>query len=125
MNHKTVVVCDDDATLTTLMRHLLEKRGFTVLTAGDAADGLRLVRSSKPHLLLLDFHMEGGDGTGVLNGMKSVSEKRPYTIVVSSNEGHEMRGQMTALGADEVWEKPFNALDLLKRIEALARGGVI
>lgn len=125
MAQKTVVVCDDNATLLMLMKQLLTKQGFNVLTAGDGVEGLDLVRSLQPDLLLLDLHMPEKDGFAVLEEMKSLTGKRPYTLVVSALEGKEKRAQAAALGAHEVWSKPFNAAELMSRVEALVAEGLI
>lgn len=122
---KVIVVCDDNAALSALMQHLLRKKGFRVMTAGDGSEGLELLRSTAPDLLLLDLAMPGTDGLEVLRTMATLSGKRPYTIVVTGQEGKEAAGQATELGAREVWKKPFNAADLIGRIEGLIAEGAI
>jgi DNA-binding response OmpR family regulator len=124
MHNKTAVICDDHATLVMLIKHLLTKQGFKVLTAGDGGEGLELVRSNGPELLLLDLNMPSTDGLEVLKGLKTVA-KKPYTIVVSGHEGQEKRDEASSLGAHEVWRKPFNAAELMARIDALVQQGLI
>ncbi|MBI3289120.1 MAG: response regulator transcription factor [Elusimicrobia bacterium] len=125
MNKKTVVVCDDNSALTGLMQHLLRKQGFSVLTAENGSEALEQIRSSRPHLLLLDLAMPGTDGLAVLEALKTGPSPRPYTIVVSAQEGQYGRERALALGSDEVWRKPFNAAELLGRIESLIAKGTI
>lgn len=122
---RMIVICDDNAALAALMQHLLRKQGFTVMTAGDGGEGLDLVRTTSPDLLLLDLAMPGTDGLAVLAEMGRLESKRPYTIVISGQEGRESREKATALGAQEVWRKPFNAADLIGRIGALIAQGAI
>lgn len=119
-----IFICDDNAALVALMQHLLRKRGFSVMTAGDGTEGLQLLRTTVPDLLLLDLAMPGVDGLAVLEGLRDLSAKPPYTIVVSGQEG-DMRDRATALGANEVWKKPFNAADLIGRIDGLIAQGAI
>jgi DNA-binding response OmpR family regulator len=121
---KKVLICDDNAHLAMIIKHLLTKRGFSVTTAEDGNEGLSLVRSTQPDLLLLDLHMAERDGISVLEALKAAAN-RPYTIVVSAQQGREKREQATTLGANEIWKKPFNASELLSRIEALVEQGVI
>ncbi len=122
---KMIVICDDNAALAVLMQHLLRKKGFRVMTAGDGSEGLALLRANAPDLLLLDLAMPGTDGAAVLEAMKSLAGKRPYTIVISGQKGRETLDRAAALGADETWKKPFNAADLIGRIEALIAQGIL
>lgn len=122
---RMIVICDDNAALAALMQHLLRKQGFTVMTAGDGGEGLELLRATSPDLLLLDLAMPGTDGLAVLAEMGRLESKRPYTIVISGQEGKDAREKATALGAKEVWRKPFNAADLIGRIGALIAQGAI
>ena len=122
---RAIVVCDDNAALAALMQHLLRKQGFSVATAGDGAEGLDLVRSIAPDLLLLDLAMPGVDGLSVLEALKDLEGKRPYTIVITGQETREARERASALGSREVWKKPFNAAVLISRIETLIAEGAI
>lgn len=122
---RMIVICDDNAALAALMQHLLRKQGFSVLTAGDGSEGLDLLRATAPDLLLLDLAMPGTDGLAVLDALRSLECKRPYTIVISGQEGKDVRARASDLGAKEVWKKPFNAADLISRIGALIAQGAI
>jgi len=124
-NKKMIVVCDDNAALAVLMQHLLRKKGFSVQTAGDGSEGLKLVRATAPDLLLLDLAMPGTDGLAVLEAMRGLAGKRPYTIVITGQEGKDLRERATELGAAEVWKKPFNSAVLIGRIEGLIAEGAI
>ena len=122
---KMIVICDDNVALTALMQHLLKKKGFSVLTAEDGREGLDLIRSAVPDLLLLDLAMPGMDGLGVLKELGTITSKRPYTIVITGQEAKDARERTASLGSNEIWRKPFNAGELIVRIEALIAQGVI
>jgi DNA-binding response OmpR family regulator len=122
---RMIVICDDNVPLVMLMQHLLTKQGFSVATAGDGAEGLDLIRSIRPDLLLLDLAMPQRDGLGVLSELQGLEGKRPYTIVVSGQEGTDVQEKTTALGADELWRKPFNVAELIAKIEGLIQKGTI
>jgi DNA-binding response OmpR family regulator len=119
MDEKTVVICDDNTTFRHLMKQLFERKGFRVRTAGDGDEGLSLIRSYRPDFLLLDLEMPT-DGASVLESLQTLEGKRPYTIVISVYTGAERRRRAAALGAQEFWEKPFNAFDLTSRVRSLA-----
>jgi CheY-like chemotaxis protein len=125
MAQKTVVICDDNVTLVHLLKQLLTKRGFTVYTASDGAEGVDLVRSVKPDLLLVDLQMPEKDGLEMLGELKNGGGKLPYTFIISAHEGKEILSKAGKTGANEVWSKPFNAADLLSRIDGLVTEGLV
>lgn len=122
---RLIVICDDNVSLASLMQHLLRKRGFSVQTAEDGREGLALVREASPDILLLDLAMPGTDGLAVLAALRKLPTKPPYTIVISGQEGKDMRDRAAALGSREIWKKPFNAADLIARIDALIAQGEV
>ena len=126
MSHgKTALICDDDAALGALLKHVLSKHGFEVRTASDGQEGLELLAEARPDLLLLDLAMPHRDGLAVLEALKTFEGKRPYTVVVSSHEAGPKLEKASELGAQEVWKKPFNAAELIKRVEKLMEDGLI
>lgn len=125
MTKKTIIICDDNDPLAAVMKQVLVKHGYEVMTAGDGREGLDLVRAAKPDLLLLDLEMPALDGLGVLASLKELAGKRPYVIVVSAQEGEDKRRRARDLGAAEVWTKPFNAADLVRRVGDLVGQGLV
>lgn len=125
MSKKTIIICDDNDPLAAVMKQVLFKHGYEVMTAGDGLEGLDLVRAAKPDLLLLDLEMPELDGLGVLSFLKKMEGKRPYVVVVSAHEGAEKRRQAMELGAGEVWTKPFNSSELVARIGTLIDKGLV
>lgn len=121
---KTAVVCDDHASLVHIIKHLLSMKGYAVATAGDGSEGLELLRDDMPDLLLLDLNMPETDGLAVLEALRSLA-KRPYTIVISGQESDEKRERAVALGAQEIWKKPFNPSALLGRLDSLTAQGLL
>jgi two-component system, cell cycle response regulator DivK len=67
---KTVLVADDKATGRELVRTVLEKSGYTVIEASDGVEALRCARESRPDLIILDIHMPGRDGFGVIEELR-------------------------------------------------------
>jgi DNA-binding response OmpR family regulator len=123
MDKKTIIICDDNDPLVMIMSQFLRKNGYTVMTASDGREGLDLARSSRPDLLLLDLEMPGLDGMGVLKALSEMEGKKPYTVVITAQEGAQRKQAALALGAGEYWTKPFNAGLLLKRLQSLAAEG--
>ncbi len=65
---KKVLVADDKATSRELIRTVLETCGYFITEAGDGIEAVRYAREVKPDLIILDLHMPGLDGFGVLSG---------------------------------------------------------
>ncbi len=65
----------------------------------NGAQGLALLESEKPNLLVLDLEMPVKDGLVVLHDMKKERGKPPYVLVLSSREGAEDMGR-SRLGAE-------------------------
>jgi len=66
----TVLVADDKPTGRELVRTVLENTGYTVIEAGDGVEALRCARESHPDLIILDLHMPGLDGFGVIEELR-------------------------------------------------------
>ena len=125
MSKKKAVVCEQDATLTRILKHLLGKQGFEVSAADNGNRGLALIRSAKPSLVVLGLELSGKDGAAVLRELRGGAGAKPYAIVLTAHESKERHAQAAAAGAREVWTKPFSAAKLLERLEALAQQGKI
>ncbi len=125
MTTKKAVICDDDVTLTRIVQFVLVKQGFTVFTAANGNEGLALIQSEKPSFLILDLEMPEKDGLAVLEELQKQRDDKPYTIVLSVHESKEKHEQVIALGAQEVFIKPFNTAELVKKVESLIREGKV
>src|SRR5215469_2536709 len=67
---KTVLIADDKATGRELVRTVLEKAGFTVIEASDGMEAVRTAKENSPDLIILDLHMPGLDGFGVIEELR-------------------------------------------------------
>ena len=125
MPSKTAIVCDDDRTFASIIQFVLIKKGFSAQTAENGTAALPLIKDSQPGLVFLDLEMPEKDGFAVLEEMKGFQGAKPYVIVLSSHEAKTIHDRAYSLGANEVWVKPFNASELLKRLEGLIEQGKI
>src|SRR5581483_8907547 len=83
---KTVLVADDKPTGRELVRTVLENSGYTVIEASDGLEAVRFARERKPDLIILDLHMPGLDGFGVIQQLRSEAEfaKTPIMALTAS-----------------------------------------
>ncbi len=110
-----VLVIDDEKIILELTSMILRARGFEVLTARNAVDGLDLIAREQPEVVLLDYMMPVMDG---LTALKQVRERFPatYVIMFTGKGSEEIAVELMKAGASDYILKPFNNQDLVDRI---------
>jgi DNA-binding response OmpR family regulator len=116
MRHKILVV-DDDATIRTALEVFLRESGYEPYTAANAGEGLRLLYSEHPSLVLLDIMLPGIDGWEMATRIRELSDVPLIIISGRSEEADKLRG--FRLGADDYVTKPFSLIELGARIGAV------
>ena len=111
-----ILVVDDDATVRELVARHLERAGFSVVTARNGQEGLRLARELRPAAVTLDIMMPDLDGWTVLAAMKGDPELAKIPVVLMTIVEEKHRGY--ALGAADYLVKP---VDRVRLIEASAQ----
>lgn len=71
---KKVLVADDTANGRELVKTVLENTGYEVIEAKDGVEALASARQAHPDLIILDLHMPGLDGFGVLEQLRRETE---------------------------------------------------
>jgi DNA-binding response OmpR family regulator len=123
MPEATVLVVDDDPVIQGLLRVNFEMEGYDVITAGDGVEGLERARSEQPDVVILDVMMPRMDGLEVARILKADPATAPIPILLLSAKAQEVDVRAgDATGADAYVTKPFDPLELLKRVEALIAG---
>jgi DNA-binding response OmpR family regulator len=119
----TILVVDDDPSITIGLRDNLEFEGYRVLTAGTAREARDTVARETPDLTLLDVMLPDGDGISVCRQLRAQGYARP--IIMLTARGEEMDKVLgLEVGADDYVVKPFGLRELLARVRAqLRRGG--
>jgi two-component system phosphate regulon response regulator OmpR len=123
MSGAHVLVCDDEADIREMLAEYLGRRGFTVTTAGNAAE-LRGALAERPvELILLDIAMPGEDGLSVLRGLRAAETKVPVIMLTAAGESVD-RILGLEMGADDYLGKPVDLRELEARIKAVLRRAV-
>lgn len=109
----TILVIDDDAIIRRLFSIYLQKKGFTVLTAGDAEEGLTLLNLHQVDLITCDVIMPGMNGYEFLNEVKIDSRFSKIPVIFLSATGSkEDVATVTHHQAARVLKKPCMPQDL-------------
>ena len=81
---KTILIVDDDQTLVAPLKDGLESAGYRVAAAFDATQGLLLAHQERPDLIVLDYHMPGGDGGSMYDRLRSAPDTADIPVVFST-----------------------------------------
>jgi DNA-binding response OmpR family regulator len=119
MSNRRILVVDDDPDIRVLVRELLDRRGFSVLEAGDGQEALRAFFDERPDLVVLDVQMPVLDGWKTLERIRELSDVPVVMLTARATELEKTRGLRA--GADDYVTKPFGRQELLARVEALLR----
>jgi two-component system, cell cycle response regulator DivK len=117
---KTVLVADDKATGRELVRTVLENGGYTVIEAADGMEALRLARETLPDLIILDIHMPGRDGFGVIEELRrdpQFAATPVMALTASAMQGDRERA--LSLGFTGYITKPIRLGALRHEVERL------
>lgn len=100
MIKKKVLVVDDEPDFLDLVKWRLQSNEYDVITAASGNDALRMVKSDKPDVVLLDIFMPGIDGLEVLGRIRKIDKDLPVFIVTafSSNERMALANKLNASG---------------------------
>jgi two-component system KDP operon response regulator KdpE len=114
-----ILIVDDEAQITRVLRHSLSAHRYDVRTAADGVSALETFRDWHPDLIITDLQMPEMDGIEFCREIRKVSQ---LPIIVLSVRGEE-RTKVEALdaGADDYVTKPFGIDELLARVRASLR----
>jgi len=112
----TLLVIDDDPSSRDLLKRMLEKEGYAVLTATGGVEGVALARERRPDLITLDVMMPSMDGWAVLSALKADEATAHIPVVMMTMVEDKPMG--FALGASDYLTKP---IDKARVLETVAR----
>ncbi|MEK3798134.1 response regulator transcription factor [Peribacillus sp. FSL H8-0477] len=117
---KKILVVDDEQSIVTLLQYNLEQAGFSVLTASDGEEGLRLASIETPDLMVLDLMLPKLDGIEVCKRLRQQKIMVPILMLTArDDEFDKVLG--LELGADDYMTKPFSPREVVARVKAILR----
>jgi DNA-binding response OmpR family regulator len=115
-----VLLVEDTASLAFAVTTALQSEGFDVVVAGTGPDGVARARAGDADLIILDLMLPGFDGYRVIRTLRDEGIRTPILVLTArGEEADKVRG--LRLGADDYVTKPFGAMELLARVDALLR----
>jgi DNA-binding response OmpR family regulator len=115
-----ILVIEDDQSVRELLRIILTKKDFEVLTAEDGLAGLRSAYHNRPDVIILDVMMPGMDGYETCQRLREMTDT-PILLLTGQRTDTEDVVKGFGLGADEYMTKPFSSEELISRIRACLR----
>jgi DNA-binding response OmpR family regulator len=115
----TILVVEDELSISRLVRDYLEHAGFEVIVAGDGEAALSSVRGARPDLVVLDLGLPGRDGLDVTRELRRTTNLPIVMLTARGDEADRIVG--LELGADDYVVKPFSPKVLVARVRAVLR----
>jgi len=125
-NQKTVLVIDDEAPIRDMVRFALEHASYSVVEASNADEGWKIIADNPPALILLDWMLPGTSGIDLTKRLRvnTLTQNMPIILLTAkAQEDHRVRG--LEVGADDYITKPFSPRELVARVKAVLRRGII
>lgn len=116
---RNILVVDDEAQITRVLKTTLSSQGYGVRTAADGKQALREMESWSPDLVITDLRMPNMGGLELCRAIRS--ESRVPIIVLSVKGEETIKVEVLDAGADDYITKPFNVNELLARVRAALR----
>jgi two-component system KDP operon response regulator KdpE len=119
MEKARILVVDDEAQITRVLRTSLSAQGHAIRTAGDGDEALQVAKEWTPDLVITDLGMPNMGGLELCRHLRTRSQ---VPIIVLSVRGQEqMKIAALDAGADDYVTKPFSVNELLARVRAALR----
>jgi len=118
-----VLVIDDDRSVGAMIRRTLEKTGLTVLTVMKADEGLRMIHSEPPEVVLLDIMLPGTSGLDVFQKIREIDRRLPVIFITAGSDSAVAIRAMQLGGFDYI-TKPLDlptVSDLVEKAIATRR----
>ena len=118
---KTVLIVDDSRMMREMLNVTLRDGGFDVVQAEDGVEGLDVLATAEPDIIITDINMPRLDGFGFIEGVRRDDRHRGTPILVLSTESdQEKKNRARTAGATGWIVKPFNSESLLGAVRRVS-----
>lgn len=118
----TILLVEDDKSISNTISYYLQLEGFTIHTAKTVKEGIEKIKNNNYDLMLLDINLPDGTGYDLYQEIKTIQEIPTIFLTALDEEKDIVKG--FDLGADDYITKPFHAGELLSRIKNVLRHNV-
>lgn len=115
----TIMIVDDSKTIRRTAETLLQREGFSVVTAEDGFEALAKIAALKPDIIFVDIMMPRLDGYQTCALIKNNPEfKNTPVIMLSSKDGLFDKAKGRIVGSDQYVTKPFSKVEILEAVQS-------
>lgn len=107
-----ILVIDDDETICSLFRDILDSAGYKVSTTDNSYEGLKIIQNGDFDLVFLDLKMPGLDGAELFGQIRTIRPEMPVIVVTGYPES-DLMAKALKYGPLGIMKKPFNESDVL------------
>jgi DNA-binding response OmpR family regulator len=113
---RKVLIVDDEAAVRTMMQRYISLSGYEVIQAANAAEGLKILESTPPDLILLDISLPDIDGLSVLRTLHEKYEKLPVIMLAGPTDIPKAHTALNC-GASDFLAKPIDHAALKRTLQ--------
>ena len=123
MNHRSILIIDDDEQIRAFLRRVLEAAGYMVTEAPNGQEGLRQFRQTPTALVITDLFMPDRDGLEVTMALHRESPTVKIIVITGGSGQRDFLEVAKILGAHRTMRKPVTIAELLQAVQEELRGG--
>ncbi len=113
---KAVLFVDDEEMVLEVGSLMLQKLGYSVLTASEGQEAIEIFKNNKVAIVILDMRMPGMNGYEIYHQLKKI-EPKVKTLLASGYTGDHSEKGLISIGFDGFIQKPFDLKQLSDKIE--------
>ncbi len=122
MKKEKILIVDDEPDILEIVGYNLKKEGYTVFTANNGKESIKIAKKENPDLIILDVMMPEMDGMETCYQMRNISSLKDTLIAFLSARGEDY-SQIAGFdaGADDYITKPVKPRVLVSKVKAILR----
>ncbi|MBP7241955.1 response regulator [Amaricoccus sp.] len=114
----SILIVEDNQTNALILRSMLGKNGYSSLVASDGREGVEMMRTHRPRLVLMDLQMPRLDGFSAASEILAGGDAPPI-VAVTASVAERVREACLAAGFADVISKPIMIEELLETVRRL------
>ncbi|MBW1804069.1 MAG: response regulator [Deltaproteobacteria bacterium] len=115
---KKILIIDDEAHIRNVIAMKLKNRGYQVMIAVNGEDGLHMIKTQRPSVVISDIHMPKMDGRSLCENSKELKKEWQFlTIIMTCSISSEESNWVGDMEDTLFMEKPFSPAKLMQKID--------
>jgi len=116
-----ILIVDDEKTIRSVLRSLLEKEGYEIIEAENGAAGVEFAKKEDPDVILMDLTMPVMGGLKACRLLKEDVKTKNIPVLVLTTETGENKVEAINAGVDDFVNKPFDSEEISIRVKSMLK----